>query len=369
MLLSNKGITYQKQSVFVGLSGGVDSSVSAALLQRAGFNVTGVFIKVWSPDWLECTWREDRRDAMRVCAKLGIPFKTLDLEEEYKRGVVDYMLSEYKAGRTPNPDVMCNKEVKFGAFYDWARSEGADFIATGHYAQVEKHEDGFVMKKSPDETKDQAYFIWNIRKDQLPRILFPIGHLKKTDVRKLAATFKLPTATKKDSQGLCFIGKVNMKEFLKHYISEKQGKVINEQGDVVGQHDGAFFYTVGERHGFTITKKTPHDTPYYVISKDIEHNVLVVSNQSQEERVVRGVTSVVLGTIHWISYIPTEGKKYECQIRYHQHMQQCTFLKNAKGEYVVSFSTPQIGVSIGQSLVMYEGDICLGGGVIEHVEK
>ncbi len=362
-MLSNK--RHGQEKVYVGLSGGVDSSVSAALLQKAGYDVTGVFIKVWSPDWMECTWREDRRDAMRVCAKLGIPFKTLDLEDEYKRGVVDYMLAEYKAGRTPNPDVMCNKEVKFGAFYDWARKEGADYIATGHYARIEKRDTGYVLKKGLDDNKDQAYFIWNIRTDQLPHILFPVGHLKKPDVRKLAARFKLPTATKKDSQGLCFIGKVDMKEFLQHYIPVTVGTVQNENSEDIGTHEGAIFYTIGERHGFTVTRKTPHDAALYVISKDLVRNTITVSPKLPSNDELRTVQGVTLSSVQWISGVPVLNKEYQCQIRYRQGMQACSLDSFMK----ISFVDAQAGVSVGQSLVLYDGDICVGGGIIERVEK
>jgi tRNA-specific 2-thiouridylase len=219
-----KGIKIKKR-VFVGMSGGVDSSVSSALLKKAGFDVTGVFIKTWSPDFMECTWKDERLDAMRVCAKLDIPFITLDLEKEYKEKVADYMIEEYKKGRTPNPDVMCNKEIKFGAFFNWAMSRGADYVATGHYARTLKKKSGEVMLSAGnDDNKDQSYFLWNIKKEHLDKTLFPVGHLEKSEVRKLAKKFNLPTATKKDSQGVCFLGKVDMKDFLEHYIRPKRGE-------------------------------------------------------------------------------------------------------------------------------------------------
>src|SRR3990167_4048684 len=198
-----------RKTVYIGLSGGVDSSVSAALLKKQGYDVTGVFIKVWQPNWITCTWKEDRLDAMRVCAKLEIPFLTLDLEKEYKRDVVDYMIREYKAGRTPNPDVMCNRYIKFGAFFNWARKYGADYIATGHYAQVFKKVTGYRLQVSRDFEKDQTYFLWTLTQRELSQTLFPVGRITKPEVRKLAKKFGLPTADKKDSQGLCFIGKVD----------------------------------------------------------------------------------------------------------------------------------------------------------------
>ncbi len=354
-----KSLSMKKGKVFVGLSGGVDSSVSAALLQKEGYDVTGVFIKVWSPDWMECTWREDRRDAMRVCAALGIPFLTLDLEKEYKEEVVDYMLREYKAGRTPNPDVMCNKYVKFGGFFDWAMKEGADFVATGHYAQVKKVGDHFKLFVGNDENKDQAYFLWTLTQKHLSHTLFPVGDIEKPEVRKLAAKFKLPTAAKKDSQGLCFIGKVDMKEFLKHYIDEKPGKVLDEKGSQIGEHAGAIFYTIGERHGFTITKKTPHDAPFYIVAKDLDKNTITVSNKDIKNNLER-TSAVTLSAVNWISENPQTDKTYQCQIRYRQNVQTCTIANN-----VISFKEKQAGISVGQSLVLYNGEECLGGGIIE----
>jgi tRNA-specific 2-thiouridylase len=201
------------KTVFVGVSGGVDSSVSAALLKDAGYTVVGVFIRTWTPDFIECTWREERRDAMRVCAHLGIPFLECDAEEAYKKGVADYMIEEYKKGNTPNPDVMCNREVKFGVFWEFAKAHEADFIATGHYALNQ-----YQLERSKDTAKDQTYFLWTLTQDDLEHTLFPIGHLEKKEVRKLAEKYKLPTATKKDSQGVCFLGPLDMKDFLKHYI-------------------------------------------------------------------------------------------------------------------------------------------------------
>lgn len=261
---------HPKKKVFVGVSGGVDSSVTAALLQDQGYDVVGVFIRTWQPDWIECTWLHERRDAMRVCAHLNIPFLELDLEQEYKQGVADYMIAEYRAGRTPNPDVMCNREVKFGGFLQWALKQGADYIATGHYARVIHRENESVLLQGKDLTKDQSYFLWTLTEEQLRHVLFPIGEFQKTQVRELAKKYHLPTAVKKDSQGICFIGEIDMKEFLKHYIDIHPGDVVNEQGEIIGYHQGALFHTLGERHGFTITKKGTQDAPYYVIAKDIQ---------------------------------------------------------------------------------------------------
>ncbi|MCB9809332.1 tRNA 2-thiouridine(34) synthase MnmA, partial [Candidatus Nomurabacteria bacterium] len=251
----------EKKTIFVGVSGGVDSSVAVALLKEQGHRIVGVFIRTWQPEWMECTWRDERRDAMRVCAHLDIPFLECDLTQEYKTGVADYMIGEYKAGRTPNPDVMCNKEVKFGGFLKWALERGADYVATGHYTRVVscklqgENKGGYALLRGVDESKDQSYFLWTLTQDQLQHILFPIGNMPKSKTRTLAKKYHLPTATKKDSQGICFIGEISMKEFLSHYIDQQLGDVLNAQGEVIGYHSGALFFTLGERHGFTITHK------------------------------------------------------------------------------------------------------------------
>jgi tRNA-uridine 2-sulfurtransferase len=349
------------KKVFVGMSGGVDSSVSAALLKQQGYDVTGVFIKVWHPDWLPCEWKEERRDAMRAAAVLDIPFITIDLQDEYKKGVVDYMLAEYKAGRTPNPDVMCNKEVKFGHFLKKAREMGADYIATGHYAQVIEEQGIFKMLEGADKNKDQSYFLWTLGQEELKHTLFPVGHLQKSEVRALAQTFKLPTAQKKDSQGICFIGKVDMKEFLSHYIEAKPGNVLNEHGEVIGEHEGAIFYTIGQRHGFTISEKTPTDKPYYIVRKNIEHNTLSVSHKVSESDPIQAITHITLTDINPIIGNFT-ASALEARIRYRQQRQKVIVNGNT-----LQFEQPQDGVSIGQSVVLYAGEVCLGGGIIEDV--
>ncbi|MBP6858439.1 MAG: tRNA 2-thiouridine(34) synthase MnmA [Candidatus Pacebacteria bacterium] len=358
--------------VFVGLSGGVDSSVSAALLKEAGYDVTGVFIKVWQPDWIECTWKEERRDAMRVAAHLDIPFVTLDLEKEYKRDVADYMIAEYRAGRTPNPDVMCNKAVKFGGFYDWAMKEGADYVATGHYSQIHSSKSGmgYSLKMGIDQNKDQSYFLWNIRAEQLGHILFPIGHLTKPEVRKLAAKFKLPTAEKKDSQGICFIGMVDMKEFLAHYIEAKPGDVIDETGKVIGKHSGAVFSTIGERHGFTIHEKGTQDKPRFVIAKDVEMNTITVSESKHGTHSPEKITSPVSVRIektNWPGSIPSVGTEYTARARYRQKLETVIFasIDLAAQTAEVRFEHAPEAMTPGQSLVIYDGDTCIGGGIIE----
>jgi tRNA-specific 2-thiouridylase len=348
----------RKKKVFVGLSGGVDSSVSAYLLKEEGYDVTGVFIKVWQPDFIPCTWREDRLDAMRVAAHLNIPFLTLDLEDTYKKEVIDYLLAEYKEGRTPNPDVFCNKYVKFGGFLDFAKKNGADFVATGHYAQNKLLGSSFQLLKSADDSKDQAYFLWTLRQDQLSNILFPVGGMHKSDVRKIAEKIKLPNAEKKDSQGLCFVSNVNMKDFLKHYLETKDGDVINENGEVIGNHSGAWFFTLGERHGFKITKKIgDKNGPYYVIKKDIEKNTITVSKTEPDEK---GVSEISFTNENWISGTkPKNGMDLTAQIRYHGDFLPCIIKESS-----VTFKNPVL-VASGQSIVFYDKNICLGGATIK----
>ncbi len=342
--------------MFVGLSGGVDSAVSASLLQKRGFEVVGVFIKTWHPDFLVCNEEEERHDAMWVAAHLDIPFLTFDFEKVYKKEVGDYMIAEYNAGRTPNPDVMCNKHVKFGAFLKKAISMGADYVATGHYAQNVKGN----LLKGDDPAKDQSYFLWTLNQDQLSKIIFPVGGKPKSEVRKLAKKFKLPVAEKRDSQGICFLGPVDLKEFLKHYIKEKKGDVLNESGEVIGWHEGSVFSTLGERHGFTITKKSPNDKRYYIVGKDVDKNILVVS---QNQNVVRQDLTTKLEKTNWISHVPDQDKKYTAQIRYHGEFLNCKIKIINKAEAEVIFEKP-ILVASGQSIVVYDGDVCLGGGVV-----
>ncbi len=372
-----------KKTVFVGLSGGVDSAVSAALLKKQGYEVVGVFIKTWHPDFLVCNEEEERLDAMRVAAHLDIPFLTFDLADVYKKEVGVYMIREYKMGRTPNPDVMCNKEVKFGAFLKRALAVGADFVATGHYAKVlplqnfsgllqpsagtfpvQNSAKAALLGKGIDPTKDQSYFLWTLNQKQLSNIIFPIGHLKKTEVRRLAKKFKLPVAEKRDSQGICFLGAVDLKEFLKHYIKEKKGKVVNTKGEEIGYHDGVVFHTLGERHGFTITKKSSTDGAYYVIGKDIKKNILIVSQNRVLPLDKGGLRGVELKNTNWISKsCPLKDKSYTCQIRYHGEFLHCRVVCGSKASAKVIFEKPVL-VASGQSCVVYDKNVCLGGGVV-----
>lgn len=382
-----------KNKVFVGLSGGVDSAVSAGLLKKQGYDVTGVFIKAWTPELdvdgftQPCTWKEDRRSAMRVCAVLDIPFITLDLEKEYKEDVVDYMVREYRAGRTPNPDVMCNKEIKFGAFLKWALNRGANFVATGHYANKLRAESlklkventlssklqapSWVLAEGKDKNKDQSYFLWALTPEQLKHVLFPVGGLEKKEVRKLAEKFGLPQATRKDSQGLCFLGQVDMKEFLRHYIEPKRGDVINEEGEVIGYHDGALFFTLGERHGFTVTHKSYSGKPLYVIDKDVEKNTIIVAssklparNASHIEAGGQVASNTNTFELKDVNLVQIPGGEITCRFRYRQEKLNCK-IEKFNENWKLEIENLEERPASGQSVVFYQGEVCLGGAVIE----
>ncbi len=352
------------------MSGGVDSSVSASLLQEAGYDVRGVFIRVWSPSWMPCTQEDDRREAEKVATHLDIPFEVLDLSETYKKEIVDDMIAEYASGRVPNPDVLCNKHVKFGAFLEHALREGADFVATGHYARIaspekrgffKKGSDEYRLRRGKDANKDQSYFLWTLGQNELSRVLFPVGGYEKSEVRALAKEFDLPTATRKDSQGLCFIGHIDLKEFLSYYIDPKEGSVLDREGNHIGVHDGAHFFTLGQRHGFTIIKKGTDDAPHYVVAKNMKENTITVAHEPDmahwETKEMR------IDAIHWTGIAPKEGKKHGAQIRYRGEVIPCTLEHISENETLVSFRAPNLAVP-GQSLVVYDGDVCMGGGKV-----
>lgn len=370
------------KKVFVAMSGGVDSSVAASLLQKAGYEVTGVFIKIWLPTLSACDWREERRDAMRVAARIGVPLITLDLSKDYKKLVIDYLLREYRAGRTPNPDVMCNKEIKFGIFYREAMKRGADFIATGHYASLRCGDDfpapgqgGKVATKSlpqlvtsADKNKDQTYFLWTLSSEILSKTLFPIGEYKKSKVRQLAKKFGLSNADKPDSQGLCFLGQIDFKDFLTEHLPIKLGPVCNEEGKKIGEHNGAHLYTIGERHGFRVTARTSNTTPLYIIAKDIKKNILIVSAQPTASQSVR--REVNLNSVNWIAGAPpAPSQTIKARIRYRAPLLACRVASLPGNRARVTFLQPLFGATLGQSCVFYDsrGVTCLGGGVI--IEK
>lgn len=377
-----------KKKVFVALSGGVDSSVAAALLKEQGYDVSGVFMKNWSDERLSsCPYKEDRASAMRVAIALGIPFFTWDFEKEYKKEVVEYMIREYREGKTPNPDVMCNRKIKFGLFLTRALEEGADFIATGHYVRLKpeivpqgRREKAlnqrpklvFHLFKADDKNKDQSYFLWMLSQEQLRYCFFPLAEYKKDEVRALAERFGLPTAARKDSQGVCFVGEIKLENFLAHWIHPKSGKIIDlDTGNILGTHTGAQFYTIGQRHGLGIggMQGNKEGEAYFVAKKDVVKNMLyVVKGRNHPALFSR---DVVVKNVNWIAGFPKRGAWYTARVRYRGELHPCRFemasigLKHRKEEVTLQFKKPQWAVASGQSAVFYdnEGEI-IGGGVI-----
>ena len=385
-----------KKRVFVGLSGGVDSSVAAALLsarggsafggKERGFDVCGIHIKMWSDPDIPCNFKEDRYDAMAVAARLDIPFQTWDFTKEYRRAVVEYMIREYAAGRTPNPDVMCNRHIKFGLFLKKALEAGANYIATGHYVRLHNivppsvilsdsersrvdssatpQNDGKTrheLLQAVDGNKDQSYFLWTLTQEQLAHCLFPIGEYTKPEVRELARKFGLSTAEKPDSQGICFIGEIDVREFLKRYIPERQGRVLTPAGKTVGAHEGATFYTIGQRQGLGIGG----GIPYYVADKNLDTNTLVVAEGPYDAKLFKKELNAT--NINWISgKEPMLPLKCETRIRYRQLLQSCVIERiSANDKQIhVRFKEPQRAVTPGQSIVFYQGGEMLGGGII-----
>lgn len=387
--------------VALGLSGGVDSSVSAALLLEQGYEVTGVFLECWRAPG--CRVDEDRRDAMDVALKLGIPFEVLDFRKEYREKVVEYFYREYRAGRTPNPDTMCNREIKFGMFYEWAMDQGFDYVVTGHYARIDQisvEEKQYVLKRGVDEKKDQSYFLYLLRQEQLPHILFPLGGMTKSEVRKKAHESGLKVAKKPDSQGICFIGEVSVKQFLQELgMEEKQGKVmlsLVERGDPitsfqddelveVGEHEGAWFYTVGQRHGFKIKdlrfKNKDQETlfrlqldtsampPLYVLRKDTKQNILIVGTREQVMR-----REFEVDNLHFVNedlrFKIHDLRNIRVRIRHGGELISAKLkTQNSKpniDEQIIQVTLREeaFGVAAGQACVFYENEVCLGGGVI-----
>jgi tRNA-uridine 2-sulfurtransferase len=348
------------KTVFVGLSGGVDSSVAALRLQKAGYNVVGVFIKVWHPDFLVCNWEQERLDAMRVAAHLDIPFLTCDAEAAYRDDVAKYFINEYLHGRTPNPDVMCNKHVKFGAFVKFAKAKGADYIATGHYAQ--KVGDGKEAKllRGIDNNKDQSYFLYSLTNEQLAFTLLPIGDTTKDMIRKEATKAKVPTATKKDSQGVCFLGHIDIKDFLSHYTELVPGVVHDEMGNIIGQHDGALIYTIGQRHGFTINTRSEAREAYYVVGKNLTTNTITVS---PSKPILRSHKELML-TASTIRQPIAVGEVMSAQTRYRQKPFKVRILTIAFDQIELEVLEPTEAAAVGQSCVLYQGNHCIGGGII-----
>lgn len=339
--------------VVVGMSGGVDSSVAAALLKKEGYEVTGVFMKNWADPKYPCPWEEDRRDAMRVAALLDIPFQTWDFSKEYRDEVVSYMIREYGAGRTPNPDVMCNREIKFGLFLQKALSIGADFVATGHYVRRV----GNTLAIAKDLNKDQSYFLWTLTEAQVERSLFPVGEFTKPEVRAMAKQLGLPTAEKPDSQGVCFVGEIDVAEFLRDHIPSRRGTVRTTAGKVVGEHDGAEFYTIGQRHGLGVGG----GIPYYVTEKNIKTNTVVVA-EGPHDNALFG-RELIAAEVNWISGAPLLPLDIEARIRYRQPLERARIINHESGIRVI-FEQDQRAITPGQSVVFYKEGMMLGGGVI-----
>lgn len=342
--------------VFVGMSGGVDSSVTAALLKEQGFRVVGVYMKNWSKDLpgLPCPWKDDYQDAKRVAVQLGIDFKLFDFETEYRQKVVDYMVAEYQAGRTPNPDIMCNQEVKFKLFLDTCLEQGADLIATGHYARVK---DGQLLR-AKDDNKDQTYFLYRVTKEALDKTLFPLGDYTKPEVRKLATKFGLVTATKKESMGICFVGKVGIKDFLINELGpQKPGAIIDDHGQTIGRHDGAIFYTIGQRHGLDVGG----GLPYYVVGKDMAKNEVYVTTNLDDSKL--WTNELALTDVHWINKSPQTGKTYQIRTRHRAALVPGTIEDTGK-RLVIKLTDEIRAATPGQSAVVYDDQIVLGGGVL-----
>ena len=353
----------KKAKIYVMMSGGVDSSVTAALLQEQGADVRGIHIKMWSDPTVPCNFKEDRMDAMRAAAHLDIPFETWDLTKEYKAAVVEYLIAEYAAGRTPNPDVMCNSRIKFGVFLENALARGADYIATGHYVRLGLEIRNWKLEIAKDTNKDQSYFLWTLTQQQLKHSLFPLGSYAKPEVREMARKFGLPNAEKPDSQGICFIGEIDLKEFLQRSIPIERGNVVTSGGKILGEHDGLPFYTIGQREGLGFGG----GIPYYVAEKDFATNTLVVAEGPYDEMLFQ--SELTVGNVHWISgKAPEMPFECEARIRYRQPLQKCT-LQVTNDKLHVVFDEPQRAITPGQSIVFYLGEEMLGGGVILDKER
>lgn len=359
-----------KEKIIVGLSGGVDSSVAGLILKERGYQVEGLFMKNWNEISVDghCMWETDVEDAMHVCDTLNIPLNTVDLSSEYWNKVFENFLAEYKTGRTPNPDILCNQEIKFKAFLEHAFALGADKIATGHYARIKKDKANYQLLKGLDNDKDQSYFLCRLNQSQLGNALFPIGELKKSQVRKKAKQAGFITHDKKDSTGICFVGERPFREFLSHYIPPIKGEIQTLSGKVIGQHDGVFYYTLGQRQGLGIGGiHDANEEPWYVVGKDIEKNILYAEQGHNHPQLLsRQLTATEMC---WISnHIPESPFSCAVKTRYRQPDQECIIEHIDDTQCKIRFRNPQRAITPGQFVVFYENDICLGGGIIDSAE-
>ena len=356
----------KKKRVVVGMSGGVDSAVSAALLKEQGFDVVGLYMSNWKetdPNGC-CTGEQDWTDVRYVCDKIGIPYYSVDFSKQYMDNVFKLFVEEYKKGRTPNPDVLCNREVKFGPFADFARELGADYIATGHYCRVRHDGDMHYLLRAKDENKDQTYFLNQVSSHQLRDVIFPLGDLTKPEVRELALKFDIPVAKKKDSTGICFIGERNFRQFLSQYIPMKDGDIVTQDGKVVGRHHGVYFYTLGQRRGLGIGGSADgNGERWFVLGKDVANNRLIVS-QGEDDILFKD--GLVTEGFNFIT--PAPAKEFDCEVRikHRQPLQRAHLSVLDNGNTRIVFDEKQRAIAEGQYAVVYYGDICLGGGVINH---